>query len=71
MSKIAGCDVEEMTVKQLEDARAHVLAIRDNFGGVRPKGGKPWRGEKPMGRVFKTSEVADAISALGGGFSIK
>jgi hypothetical protein len=71
MSSIAGMEVSEMTPRQAEDARAHVLAIRSNFGGVRPKGEKPWRGDKPPGRVFKVSEVRDAVDALGGSLNIK
>jgi hypothetical protein len=74
MSSIAGVDVSEMTERQLDDARAHVLAIRSNFGGVRPKGGKPWSGKRnpnPGGQVYKTSEFFDAVEALGGGYSIK
>lgn len=71
VGKIAGMVVEEMTPKQAEDARAHVLAIRRNFGGVRPDGGKPWGSKKPQGKVFDTTEVLDALTALeDGGFSI-
>lgn len=74
MGRIAGMVVEEMTERQLEDARAHVLAIRNNFGGVRPKGDKPWSGKRnpnPGCQVYKTSEFFDAVEALGGGYSIK